>query len=257
MLISPSQKIAFIHIQKTAGSTIENILRAQFDDMKTVGTRHSSVKVGIETLDDWNQYFRFTFVRNPWDRLVSWYNMIEEAGRIKWRERNKSERNRNRYEKARTLGIWKYVLHNTSSFDDFIHLLARLKRYEKTHSKREFFIKNSRSFDDFVHILYNINNINNPRLIPLEWDQLYYLTDKNEKIAVDFVGRFESFQTDFGIICDRIGIDQQKIKPLNRITNRSNHKHYSEYYTQETRAIVQNLYQRDIDCFNYKFERTS
>lgn len=56
-------------------------------------------------------------------------------------ERNKSERNRNRYEKARTLGIWKYVLHNTSSFDDFIHLLARLKRYEKTHSKREFFIK--------------------------------------------------------------------------------------------------------------------
>jgi hypothetical protein len=54
MLISPSQKIAFIHIQKTEGSTIENILRAQFDDMKTVGTRHSSVKVGIETLDDWN-----------------------------------------------------------------------------------------------------------------------------------------------------------------------------------------------------------
>ena len=96
-----------------------------------------------------------------------------------------------------------------------------------------------------------------PRLISLECDQLYYLTDKSEKIAVDFVGRFESFQTDFGIICDRIGIDQQKIKPLNRITNRSNHKHYSEYYTQETRAIVQNLYQRDIDCFNYKFERTS
>ena len=88
------------------------------------------------------------------------------------------------------------------------------------------------------------------------WDQLYYLTDKNEKIAVDFVGRFENFQTDFGIICDRIGIDQQKIKPLNRIMNRSNHKHYSEYYTPETRAIVQHLYQRDIDCFNYKFERT-
>ena len=27
----------------------------------------------------WARYFNFAFVRNPWDRLVSWYCMIEQA----------------------------------------------------------------------------------------------------------------------------------------------------------------------------------
>lgn len=91
MLFSQRRKFLFIHIQKTAGTSIEVALASvtpdavrRFDDIPEcrdpLKNRHLFAADLKKYLDDeiWNSYYKFAFVRNPWARLVSWYNMCVE-----------------------------------------------------------------------------------------------------------------------------------------------------------------------------------
>jgi len=80
LVISHGTRSLFIHIQKTAGSSIEGALwradpaiGAHLRD----GRRHQFAREvrGAVAPEVWRDYFKFAFVRNPWDRLVSWYAM--------------------------------------------------------------------------------------------------------------------------------------------------------------------------------------
>jgi chondroitin 4-sulfotransferase 11 len=88
MLVSHGRCYVFIHIQKTAGSSVETALRSvtpdsifHFDDLPAcrdpLKGRHLFASDLQEYLGEstWNSYYKFAFVRNPWSRLVSWYNM--------------------------------------------------------------------------------------------------------------------------------------------------------------------------------------
>ena len=137
------------------------------------------------------EYFCFSFVRNPWDLLVSlyYYNKINKV----------------------------------SSFSDMISSINH-------ESAKKLFSPNG----NLKTYHYKIFHFGPSCFI-------------NENI--DFIGKFESLQEDFNTVCDKIGMPRQKLPHKNK----SKHKHYTEYYDDETRQIVAKKYAKDIEYFGYEF----
>lgn len=130
-------------------------------------------------------YFKFSFMRNPWEREVSYYIYANKRSGISNRE--------------------------------WCNKIA------------------SMSFSEFI------TQSTDP--------QLNYVCNKKNNVAVDFLGSGKYIQKDFDTICDKIGVPRQQLPH----TNKSNHKHYTKYYDDETRQIVAEKYARDIEYFGYEF----
>lgn len=106
MIISHSRKFIFIKSRKTAGTSLETALSNfcsgddvvtplgdfEFNKDATGRWQHKAMNVGNHEQHDgaitirdrvgpkiWNEYFKFSITRNPWDRVVSLYT---------WRSRN-------------------------------------------------------------------------------------------------------------------------------------------------------------------------
>ena len=98
------------------------------------------------------------------------------------------------------------------------------------------------SFEEFVRNPKYINN----QHAGLQYE--FILNSKNIP-SMEFIMRQENLQEDFNIVCDNIKIDRKRLPRINRST----HKHYTEYYDDETRGLVAEKYAKDIEYFGYEF----
>lgn len=90
VLISHRHRCIFIHIPKTGGDSIESVIwpgdrtAVELFGMpnlhQTGGLQHLLARQVREEVGDaiFDGYFRFSFVRNPWDRVVSQYTYMRQ-----------------------------------------------------------------------------------------------------------------------------------------------------------------------------------
>lgn len=95
MLVSERLGCAFVHVQKTGGESLERALLeadpeaitelpgdAAWEDPRKRRHLHASDLVAALGERRWGELYSFGFVRNPWDRLVSWHSMCLERPEI-------------------------------------------------------------------------------------------------------------------------------------------------------------------------------
>ncbi len=77
VLVNHSRKWGFLHIPKTGGSSLTKML------LLNQGTEIVSTHTDLSSFGDVHNYFIFTFVRNPYTRLASWYYHTVRSGSTK------------------------------------------------------------------------------------------------------------------------------------------------------------------------------
>ena len=70
-------------------------------------------------------------------------------------------------------------------------------------------------------------------------------------VQMNFIGKLENAHDDFAEICKML---EQPRPEVMLQKNKTEHNHYSEYYDDETREIVADIYKDDIERFDYTFE---
>ena len=190
MLISESKKFLFVHIQKTAGRSFEAVLKDNIPDLKSLpGTHDHAAWVREDFGDKWDEYYKVAFVRNPWDRLVSWYSMIIGKGDTTWYKRMSGL---GKYNKLR-----QYVLDNTNSFDEFIYKCV--DTIDDTDGKKSFW-----------------------------YNQLDYISDGEGNVMVDYIGRFENIALDTGVVFKKLGIEGASLPHKNSSRHRNYRTYYTD-----------------------------
>jgi len=222
LLISHQYKAIFVHIPKSAGTSVGTKLEIYTDESEWGMQDHRAIrhltplqhlpvknyfkatnyeiiyrrlrdqillKKEYVTRHQLETYYKFTFVRNSWARVFSWYSNV---------------------------------------MDDAKHM----SRYK---------IPTDASFSWFV----------DNRLYTLK-DQLYYITDANGDIGVDFIGRYENLANDFLLVCNKLGIAD----PWLPRKNSEGAPPYIGHYDDRLIKLVAQRYQKDIDYFNFEFGQT-
>ncbi len=218
MPISHPHKTIFVHIPKTAGTSIEAVLGMHGDKQdigivpyfnQTLDYEHlyggpmqhmtmRSIRAVLQDEAIFRSYFKFAIVRNPWDRLVS---------ALAWSDQ-------------------KWVRKEELSVVEFEREVHRLR--EMLHAPRP---------------------PGQPLAIPpFLCPQSLYVLDQDGTLLVDFIGRYERLDADWLTICRRLGIEA----PLPR-RMRSHHRDYRDYYTEETRRLVGEMFASDMEAFEYSF----
>lgn len=205
-MLSTRYKCIFVRVSKVASTSILSAFKAKkriFDRGSYFAERHDTIAFYRDSFPrQFEKYFKFAFVRNPWDRIYSQYRYL-------------------RYKRKEEIA--------DCSFETWLY------RNEEALGTPEKFLF-GRNREIFIHHLT---------------DQLGWVV-MDDKVAVDFIGRYESLENDFAYVCERLNA-KIELPKLNKSKRPADPDGYKSVYNTRMIELVAEWHSRDIDYFDYKF----
>lgn len=219
------QKLIYVCVPKCASTSIKMILSrvigrsvASFDQLhkRKYSGLQSPFQIGVSAFHGLAMdpaSLRFSFVRNPYDRLVSaWADKFQ--GR--------------------------HLVAGDSFIDEY---LARRKAIDSSlpHGEHRML-----TFAEFVTYATATASLR----VDAHW-QLQDDILNMPGIALDFIGRIETFAQDILRVLDHVRADQSLQRAAGIPLHASPHQSWPLYYTQSLADCVYGAYERDFDRFGY------
>lgn len=266
MFISHEYKAIFVHIQRTGGNSIQKIFEEHDPNLiETIPldpsknrTKHcylSDIEGAVDG-DVFKNYTKFCVVRNPFERMVSWFFHFKDGG-------NKEDQGVKVNQASWALDLYhrglKIVERKRELSDAYTNLWIKLFQRFKPGSAEEVALRfemiggrvmseinrNASNFEEFVKL---------PRDYPggiferLYANQIDYIS-RDGQVLPDKILRFERLSQDFEALASEMGFPGR----LPHVNASSRKQGYREYYDPSTRESISRRFARDCDYFGYDF----
>ena len=194
-MINHEHKFIFIHIPKCAGMSIGKTLTELTkpkDDEPHYGTKwnYSGFKIHHDEFDEkiWKEYFVFTFIRDPIDRLLSQYL----------------------YRDFLYHHEFEYAVKNMKG------LFSQEYGYKEpgTHPTNGSIIDISDHYGEWIHYPGQRGFL-----------QGQYSNGIDKRPYINFYGKYETLQEDFDYVCEKIVLPKTKLPHSNKSRNDRNFKY--------------------------------
>lgn len=215
--ILSEKKIIFIHIPKTAGRSIRNATSEKYkiniipNDRTLNDNYHSTIKDAENYIGNLDNHLKYTVVRNPWDRLSSWYFFRQNI-----------------------------LIKSLKEFDSF-GKARKLSYQNRNDIEKEIKSMNQGLYNWFIQYKDR------------PWDYTWFKPVNNQVdwirgFEFDKIIKFENLENDFK------EIDLLKNIVLSKSNvSKNNQTDYRNVYDTNSKKIVGNFFQEDIDIFKYSF----
>ena len=218
-MVSKTKKFIYIHINKCAGTSITRFLKSylHYDSQSKIWPKsHATLQeiYDVMDIDEFNSFYKFATIRNPYDRLKSiYYYGLRVGGML----------GTNNFDE---LVKEPYNQFNMSTFENFILNLPQNKKI--CESSKETFNTMFLSITDYLSV--------------------------NGEIKVSRVIPFEYLNHDLKIIQKKLDLtdpNQKELPHLNKRSNKLKNK-YSSNYSNKMKKVVKEVYEQDFKNFNFE-----
>ena len=261
----------YLHIPKCAGNSIKENFDGEWtntdfpksqedisEDIKqNIQTTYASLystkvfhfsleqlfEIGLLNEELMDKVFTFTFVRNPYNKVVSsYFHQLKSL-----------------YE-----SIKNYKIKGISGIPFFAELDKNTK-YELV-TKNYFILEEGIETIDDLKSRYSFDFYVRNVIAPIVQNKQYYFLyqnqlvpqylyafDKKRNKIVDFIGKVENIKEDFNEVADILELESSVMDKIHINKTQRDSQDYRDYYTEETKQIIEKVYQTDMQAFGYKY----